>query len=186
MRHQRQQIRLSRLDPRRLAFDNEVLEGQLFAAGRWRRGRAVLPRDVPFWELALEIRDEVLLGGSLACGAGNAGDEERREERAGFVVEEVARRGYGLQEAVRQWLVGVCLGRGEEEICQGRKGGWQREQHLKDALKRLLTRQLSLSLSYIEPGVVAITTKLMDDVLVLGSWQDVVTNAEPLVQRRLD
>lgn len=100
MRDQGQQISLPRLDPGGLALEDEVLEGQLLAPRSRRCRRAVLPRNVPFRQLALEVRDKVLLHGRLAGRAWHAGDENGREERALFVVEEVARRGDGFQEAV--------------------------------------------------------------------------------------
>ena len=55
MRDQGEEIGLARLDPWRLAPDDEVRKGELFALGRGCLLGAVLPCDGPFGELALEI-----------------------------------------------------------------------------------------------------------------------------------
>ena len=106
MGNQGKKIGLTRLDPWRLAPDDEVRKGEFFALGRGRLLGAVLPCDGPFRELALEIIDEVALGGYLARGARDSRYEEGRENARGIVdVEFGAGSRNGAEKAVGERLV---------------------------------------------------------------------------------
>ena len=109
MRDQGEEIGLARLDPWRLAPDDEVRKGELFAFGRGCLLGAVLPCDGPFGELALEIIDKVALGSYLARSSGDSRYEEGRKETGGVVdIEFGARGGNRTKKAVRERL--VCYG----------------------------------------------------------------------------
>jgi len=123
VRDQRQPADVARRGPRGVARRDEVDKGHILVPRHGGLGGRVLEGDVPVGEGRAEEGDEVVQDSGRAGGAGDAGPQDRGEERAGVDVEVVVGSLWeGFEGLVRDGFVCVCSageddGEEEPQIC---------------------------------------------------------------------